>query len=132
MEKTWNRQRVGSLVVRATLTVIFTIAAGMKFAEMPFEVAGFERFGYPLWFMYAIGALQLLGAGLLWVRGLTSGGAALLAVLMVGAVGSHWHAGDPVVMAIPALALSILLIGLAYARRAELAVVIPMMSTERP
>lgn len=131
MEETWNRQRVGSLFVHATLTVIFTIAAGMKFAAMPLEVTGFERFGYPLWFMYAVGALQLLGAGLLWVQGLTSIGAALLAVLMVGAVGSHWHAGDPVVMAIPALALLMLLIGLAYTRRAELAVFITMMSTER-
>lgn len=131
MKKTWSRQRAGSLVLRAMLTIVFTAAAGMKFAAMPFEVAGFERFGYPLWFMYTIGALQLLGAGLLWVRGLASVGAALLAVLMVGAVGSHWNAGDPVVMAIPALVLLILLIGLAYARRAELAVVIPMMSTER-
>ncbi|OHV17490.1 DoxX family protein [Methylorubrum extorquens] len=131
MEKTWNRQRVGSLVVRATLATTFTVAAGMKFAAMPFEVVGFERFGYPLWFMYSIGALQLLGAGLLWVRGLTSIGAALLAVMMVGAVGSHGHADDPVVMTIPALALLILLIALAYSRRAELTVVVPMMSARR-
>lgn len=132
MDQTWKRQRVGSCIVRAVLAIIFTVAAGMKFAATPFEVAGFERFGYPLWFMYAIGALQLLGAALLWVRGLISIGAALLAILMVGAVGSHWHVGDPVVTAVPALALLILLIGLAYARRAELAVLVPMMNAERP
>ena len=71
MAQTWDRKRFSGFIARAILTLIFTAAAGMKFAALPFEVAGFERFGYPLWFMYVIGALQLLGAVLLWVRGFT-------------------------------------------------------------
>jgi putative oxidoreductase len=107
-------------VLRSLLTVVFLVAAGMKFAAVPFEVEGFARFGYPLWFMYVIGALQLLGAVLLWTRGCVALGAGLLAILMIGAVGSHLLAGDPILMPLPAFVLLILLSGVTYVRRAEL------------
>jgi putative oxidoreductase len=123
-------QAFGSRILRVILTIIFAIAAGMKFAAVPFEVAGFERFGYPLWFMYVIGALQLLGAALLCVRGFNAAGATLLAILMAGAVGSHWRVGDPVAMTFPPLVLLLLLAGITYARRAEFAA-IPMRNAER-
>lgn len=120
MTQTWGRRRVGGMVLRGLLTVVFLIAAGMKFAAVPFEVEGFARFGYPLWFMYVVGTLQLLGAVLLWTRGCVALGAGLLAVLMVGAVGSHLLAADPALMPLPAFVLLMLLSGLAYARRHEL------------
>ncbi|QGY03582.1 DoxX family protein [Methylobacterium mesophilicum SR1.6/6] len=115
-----DRRRIGDVVLRGLLTAVFLAAAGMKFAAVSFEVEGFARFGYPLWFMYVVGALQLLGAVLLWTRGCVALGAGLLAVLMVGAVGSHLLAGDPALMPLPAFVLLILLSGIAYARRAEL------------
>ena len=120
MTKVWDRRRVGGMVLRGLLTVVFLVAAGMKFAAVPFEVEGFTRFGYPLWFMYVVGALQLLGAVLLWIRGCVGLGAGLLAVLMVGAVGSHLLAGDPALMPLPAFVLLILLGGVAYSCRHEL------------
>jgi putative oxidoreductase len=120
MSQGWDRRRVGGTVLRSLLTVVFLVAAGMKFAAVPFEVEGFARFGYPLWFMYVIGALQLLGAVLLWTRGCVALGAGLLAILMIGAVGSHLLAGDPILMPLPAFVLLILLSGVAYARRSEL------------
>jgi hypothetical protein len=120
MAQVWDRRRVGSVVLRGVLTAVFLVAAGMKFAAVPFEVEGFARFGYPLWFMYVVGALQLLGAVLLWTRGCVALGAGLLAVLMVGAVGSHLLAGDPALMPLPAFVLLLLLGGVAYTRRAEL------------
>ncbi|KMO21139.1 DoxX family protein [Methylobacterium platani] len=109
------------LLLRGLLTAVFLAAAGMKLAATPFEVAGFARFGYPHWFMLAVGAAQALGAVLLWVRGATCHGALLLAAIMAGAVASHLRAGDPVAMALPALVLLALLAGLAYARRGEVA-----------
>ena len=115
-----NGSRTGGLVLRGLLTAVFLAAAGMKFASVPFEVAGFARFGYPLWFMQAVGVAQLLGAVLLWVPGQAGRGALLLALVMIGAVGSHLRAGDPVAVMVPACVLLILLAGLAYARRAEL------------
>jgi len=66
MRVTFPGTRRGGLLLRGLLTVVFVAAAGMKFAAVPFEVAGFARFGYPLWFMYAVGAAQLVGAALLW------------------------------------------------------------------
>jgi putative oxidoreductase len=120
MTRVSDRRRVGSVVLRALITAVFLAAAGMKFAAVPFEVAGFARFGYPLWFMYVVGALQLLGAVLLWTRECVALGAGLLAVIMVGAVGSHLLAGDPILMPLPAFVLLILLCGVAYARRSEL------------
>ncbi|MFH6782284.1 MULTISPECIES: DoxX family protein [Methylobacterium] len=108
------------LVVRGLLTAVFLVAAGMKLAAVPFEVEGFARFGYPLWFLYAVGAAQALGAVMLWVRGTAVYGALLIAAIMVGAVVSHLRAGDAPAMALPALVLLALAAGLAYARRGEL------------
>lgn len=108
------------LLLRGLLTAVFLAAAGMKFAALPFEVEGFARFGYPLWFMYWIGAAQALGAVLLWGRATRAHGALMLAAIMVGAVASHLRAGDPPAMALPALVLLCLLAGLAYARRRDL------------
>ena len=72
MRVTFPGTRRGGLLLRGLLTVVFVAAAGMKFAAVPFEVAGFARFGYPLWFMYAVGAAQLVGAALLWAIAKTS------------------------------------------------------------
>jgi putative oxidoreductase len=119
MTKGWDRQRIGSMVLRGLLTAVFLAAAGMKLAAVPFEVEGFVRFGYPMWFMVTVGAAQLAGAVMLWTRGRVAQGALLLAVLMVGAVGSHIRTGDPLLMPVPAFVLLVLLLGLAYARRDE-------------
>ena len=89
MARVRDRRSVGSVALRGLLTAVFLVAAVMKFAAVPFEVEGFVRFGYPLWFMDVVGALQLLGAVLLWTPGCVALGAGLLAVLMAGAVGSH-------------------------------------------
>lgn len=120
MTRIRDRRRVGSVALRGLLRAVFLVAAGMKFAAVPFQVASFARFGYPLWFMYVVGALQLVGAVLLWTRGCVALGAGLLAVIMVGAVGSHLLAGDPALMPLPAFVFLILLSGIAYALRAEL------------
>jgi hypothetical protein len=131
MTFTQTRLRAGGLVLRRLLTAVFLAAAGMKFAAVPFEVSGFARFGYPLWFMYAVGAGQLGGAPLLWVRGWSAHGALWLAAIMVGAVGSHLRAGDPVPMMLPAAVLLALLAGLAWARRGELLAGLPRSEAVR-
>ncbi len=107
-------------MLRGLLTAVFVVAAAMKFSAVEFEVSGFARFGYPPWFMYAVGAAQLLGAVLLWGRGTVAAGALLLAAVMAGAVASHLRAGDPLPMALPALVLLVLLAGLAWTRRREI------------
>lgn len=112
---------VGERALRAAATGIFLVGAGMKLATLPFEVSSFERFGYAPWFMYLIGVAQLLGAALLWVPGWIGLAALGLGAMMVGAAASHLLAGDPTVMALPATALTVVLLTMAYARRREFA-----------
>lgn len=60
----------------------------------------FKRSGYPMWFMYLTGILELTGAVGMFagvfapVWGALAG--LLLAAVMIGAVSSHLRAGDPV------------------------------------
>ena len=77
------------------------------------------------WFMYLIGLGQLAGAVLLWVRGWTGFAAFGLSAMMVGAVASHLRVGDPVAMATPAMVLVAVLFAMAYARRGEVAALLP-------
>lgn len=119
MTTAYQGRRLGERALRLLLTVVFVGAAGMKLVASEFEVSNFERFGYAPWFMYAVGIAQLIGAASLWVRGYAAYGALLLASLMVGGAVSHLRAGDPVVMAAPALGLLVLLCFLAFFRRGE-------------
>ena len=90
-------------VLRTLLVVLFTIAGAMKLTAHPFEIHGFEHFGYAPWFMYVIGVLEFAGAFALLHRRTLQPAAALMAAILVGAVISHLRVGDPVPMAIPAL-----------------------------
>ncbi len=109
------------LALRALLAAVFVLAGGMKLAAVEFEVQGFAHFGYALWFMYAIGVLEL-GAGLaLLFRRAATPAALLLGAVMVGAAASHLRAGDGVLLAVPALVLLALLAAVGAARRGDLA-----------
>lgn len=85
------------------------------------EVELFTRFEYPLWFMYGIGAAELVGAlGLIGGRlidvRLPRVVAVGLCIIMVGAIGSHLMY-DSLLMMLPAAVLSILLLGFLYVSR---------------
>lgn len=120
MSITLRGRQLGDRALRSLLTTVFVVAAGMKLAASEFETSNFARFGYAPWFMYAVGVAQLVGAVSLWIRGYVAYGALLLAVLMAGGAVSHLRAGDPLVMAVPALGLLALACSLAFARRNEL------------
>ena len=60
----------------------------------------FQSWGYPMWFMVAIGGLEILGAAALLVRRFAVAGALALSVIMLGAAatliahpGSHFFRG---------------------------------------
>ena len=72
----------------------------------------FEAYGLPRWAMWAVGtakvgAALLLIAGL-WVPELVRPAAALLVVLMAGAVAMHFKVGDPVKRCGPAAVMLVL------------------------
>ncbi|MGE0232227.1 MAG: DoxX family protein [Flavobacteriaceae bacterium] len=71
------------------LAAIFLFSGGAKLAGLDFEVRAFERWGYPPAFMYLTGVLEVAGAIGLFVKPLKALAAACLALLMIGAVGTH-------------------------------------------
>ncbi len=111
--------RIGLWSLRGLLAVLFIAAGIMKLMATPFEVESFAHFGYARWFMYAIGVAELAGGLALLSRGLVQHGILGMAVVMMGAVGSHWRAGDGFASAAPALVVLGLLLILAAAQRRQ-------------
>lgn len=76
-------------VITFLLAFVFALSGAAKLAGLDFEVQAFVRWGYPLWFMVAVGAAEVAGAAALLTRRLAALAAAALAVLMLGAVWTH-------------------------------------------
>ena len=75
----------------------------------------FKAYGLPTWFMYLVGTAKMLIAVLLIVGvrvpAVVLPAAAVLAVLMIGAVAMHIKVRDPFIRSVPAL----LMLGMAVA-----------------
>lgn len=77
------------IILPSILAIIFLLSGGAKLAGLAFEVEAFSRWGFPIWFMYLTGILEVTGgAGLLWPR-FSALAAACLACLMLGAIMTH-------------------------------------------
>lgn len=71
------------------LVLIFLGSGAAKLASLEYELLAFARWGYPLWFMYLTGVIEVLGGlALLWRR-ITALVAAGLGCFMIGAVATH-------------------------------------------
>jgi uncharacterized membrane protein YphA (DoxX/SURF4 family) len=92
------------VVLTALLFIVFAIAGATKLAGLEYHLESFERWGYPIWFMYAVGLTEMTASGLLLGNKTRPLGAALVAVVMVGAMGTHFTNGEPV-MALAPMAL---------------------------
>lgn len=93
------------------LALVFALSGGAKLLALPFETEAFARWGYPMEFMYLVGALELAGAiGLLLPR-LSALAGFCLAALMLGAVRTHALHGEW-----PMLAVASALLALAFWR----------------
>ena len=75
--------------VTTLLSLIFVLSGGAKLAGLEFEIQAFERWGYALWFMYAIGLAEVSGGLALWWTRWSALASAGLSMVMVGAVGTH-------------------------------------------
>lgn len=71
------------------LAIIFLLSGGAKLAGLEFEIMAFERWGYPIWFMYFTGAAEVAGGVALAANWLRKFAAPALAGLMIGAVVTH-------------------------------------------
>ena len=70
------------------LVLMFLIAGIRKFPEGGGWASAFRHFGYPLWFRYFIGVIEIASALLLLVPRSAAYGAALVIVTMLGAIGT--------------------------------------------
>ncbi|UFJ39548.1 DoxX family protein [Brevibacillus humidisoli] len=95
------------------LIAMFAFLAGMKFLGTKATIQHWNDYRYPLWFMYLTAALEVMGmmgvlAGI-WYPVLLRYAAALLVLLMLGAIHAHlFRARHKPVMAINALLMLVL------------------------
>jgi len=99
---------VGSIL----LGLIFLASGGMKLIgpqlspELGAQAAGqFAKWGYPEWFLYFVGAVEVVAALSLLVPRIAWLGAGALVVLMAGAIWTHWRFDPPASMVPPGLLL---------------------------
>ncbi len=92
------------LVISGLLAIAFLAAGLVKLSGAEMMAANFERFGYPVWFMYFVGIAEVAAAIGLFVQRTAFYSAVCLGILMIGAAGTHLM-NDPPQQAIPALVL---------------------------
>ncbi|MFD0871943.1 DoxX family protein [Paenibacillus residui] len=101
------------IIVQVILIVMFGISVTMKLLRTRSMVQHWKEYRYPMWFMNVVALLELAGViGLLaafWVPVLLKAPAALLIILMLGAIHAHLvRAKHKPIMALNACAMLIL------------------------
>lgn len=101
------------IIVQMILIVMFGISVTMKLLRTRSMVQHWKEYRYPMWFMNVVALLELAGViGLLaafWVPVLLKASAALLIILMLGAIHAHLvRAKHKPIMALNACAMLIL------------------------
>lgn len=82
-------------VVSAFLTSVFVKAGWAKFSDSSGWARAFRFWGYPAWFRFLVGVIEVLGGALLLLPWTAMYAAMALAVIMLGAMGTHVAHGRP-------------------------------------
>lgn len=108
----------GLWVLKALAGLAFLAAGFAKLTGAEMMVATFEGVGIGQWFRYVTGAIEIVGAVLLFVPGKAFYGAAMLAVTMLGAVTTHFVliGGNPV----PAIILLAITATIAWSNKEQM------------
>lgn len=98
MANSGKGRTVGLWVLRGLLGAAFLAVGGAKLAGVQAMVEIFDKVGIGQWFRIVTGLLEVSGGILLLIPRLTFYGAALLLLIMVGAVTAHLTVlgGNPV------------------------------------
>ncbi len=95
---TWQRRALTGLCWLLALSFVAggvaKFASGETFAGAPYSEQ-FADWGYPSWFRFVVGAGEIVGAVLLLLPRRRFLGAALLSVILVGAILTHIVNQDP-------------------------------------
>jgi uncharacterized membrane protein YphA (DoxX/SURF4 family) len=109
---------IGLWVLQIAAAAMFLSAGLPKLAGDPKMVAFFSALGLGQWFRYLTGSLEVLGAMLLLIPGLSAFGAVILTCVMIGAVFTHLFVigGNPAT----AIVLLIASAAIAWGRREQI------------
>jgi uncharacterized membrane protein YphA (DoxX/SURF4 family) len=116
-----TKARIGTIALwigSVLLALAFVLAGAPKLLRVEVWVDKFDGWGYASWFLVVIGGLELVGAILLLIPRLAVAGAALLAVIMLGAGYTHLANGEGLEVIRPLVFLGVL-IPVGWARRPE-------------
>jgi uncharacterized membrane protein YphA (DoxX/SURF4 family) len=97
-------------VLSIILALAFLGAGAAKLSAQPMMVNEFAVFGYPQWFMYLTGLIEIASAIMLLVPRLAGIGAGLLVCVMAVALFSHLTHGQAAMIGAPVVLLILALI----------------------
>ena len=106
---TTARAGTGVTIIAVILGVLFLLSGAAKLVGAEMTAQMFAAFGYPMWFMYVVGAFEALGGILLFSGGRRFIGSLILAVIMVGAVGTHIVHAEYAMAILPAILFAVLM-----------------------
>ena len=106
-------------ILALLLALAFLGAGGSKLAGDAMHVANFDRWGYPSWFMYVTGLIEVVAALLILLPKTRFYGAALLVPTMIGAILTHIVGGDGLDTIIAPLVLLALVGFVAWTERSK-------------
>ena len=84
----WPKSKA-QIVLTVLLTLAFLASGIMKLTGSEQISQGFEKWGYPIFFMYVIGLCEVAGAIGFWLRRFSYAAKVCIILLMAGAVLTH-------------------------------------------
>ena len=87
------------------LGILFLFEGGYKLWDPATHAEVFAHWGYPLWFVYVTGIIELVGGIGLFIPAGRFVGVILLSVTMIGAAITHLRAGEMAALPVPILLL---------------------------
>ena len=112
-------KRAGILALTVILVVFFLLAGGLKLRGTSSQVDNFAHWGYAAWFLYVVGAIEVVGAIGLLVPRLAGFAILLLGGTMLGASLTHLVHHEMKAVPVPLVVLGLLLV-VGFARRGPL------------
>lgn len=85
---------IATWILSGLIALAMIMAGGSKLSGAEEQVKGFAAMGYPVWFLYATGIIEVVGGILLLIPKTAVFGVLLLGATMVGAVVSLLKMGD--------------------------------------
>ncbi len=105
-------------VLSGLLAALFVGSGGMKLTGAHVNETA-QHFGYPTWFFYLIGLIEVVGAVCLLIPRIAAEVGSFLIIIMLGALISHIRAGDGFMGLLPALLALLSLGGVTWLRGEE-------------